>query len=318
MKWMDGLSFDQICVFLSIVEHGSFSAAARSLNRAQSAVTYSIRKLEDQIGAALFDRSEYRPVLTEAGRALLPRARRIGEEVGLFRNQARGIAGGLEPELSLIVDPMFPTDFLVESLKAFQQRYPTVQTRIFVESLGGPARQVMDGGCALAILCAFVGDIAALKQFPLLEIELVLVAAPDHPLAKASAPLPPELLRDHIQLVLTDPSGLTGKKDYGVLATQTWRLADLGAKHALLKEGLGYGSMPAHMVREDLAAGRLVRLVLDGREGGARTASLAMCAAHRADRPIGPATQWMLDRLVRSPLPRSCREAARLSEEPSR
>lgn len=296
---MDGLSFDHIRIFLAVVEQGSFSAAARSLSRAQSAVTYSIRKLEDQIGAALFDRSDYRPVLTEAGRSLLPRARRIGEEVGLFQNQARGIAGGLEPELSLVIDSMFPMDALVGALKAFQERYPTVQTRIYVESLGGAARLVQKDLCALGVLCAFASDTIALKRIPLLEVELVMVAAPEHPLAKLDGPAPSEILRDHIQLVLTDPSGFTGDKDYGVYATQTWRLGDLGAKHALLREGLGYGSMPAHMVEEDLAAGRLVRLLPKEWDDG-RAASLPMCAAHRADRSIGPATQWMLERLATS------------------
>ena len=87
---MDALTLDQIRVFLSVVDEGSFPKAAKSLNRAQSAVTYAIRKLEAEIGVSLFDRSAYRSVLTPAGRALLTRARRIDEEAGAFREQARG------------------------------------------------------------------------------------------------------------------------------------------------------------------------------------------------------------------------------------
>src|SRR3712207_2284264 len=111
---MDALSLDQFQVFAAVVDEGSFSAAARRLNRAQSAVTYAIQKLEEQSGAELFDRSAYRPALTEAGRALLPRVRRILEEVDAFRTQARGISGGLEPELSMVVDAMFPMSCFVQ------------------------------------------------------------------------------------------------------------------------------------------------------------------------------------------------------------
>src|SRR6202142_1116832 len=101
---MDALTLDQIRVFLSVVDEGSFPKAAKSLHRAQSAVTYAIRKLEAEIGVPLFDRSAYRSVLTPAGRGLLTRARRIAEEAGAFREEARGLARGLEAELSIVLD----------------------------------------------------------------------------------------------------------------------------------------------------------------------------------------------------------------------
>src|SRR5690349_6356906 len=112
----DGLTLDQLQVFLTVAETGSFSAAARALNRAQSAITYAVQKLEAQTGAVLFDRADYRPTLTDAGRALLPRARRIADEVGQFKLQARGVAGGLEAELPIVVDSMFPMDCFIEAL----------------------------------------------------------------------------------------------------------------------------------------------------------------------------------------------------------
>src|SRR3954471_1301983 len=105
---METPTLAQLEVFLAVVEAGSFSAAARALGRAQSAVTYSIQRLEEEAGVELFDRSAYRPTLTEAGQALAPRAQRIVEDVAAFRSQAKGMAGGLEPEISLVVEAMFP------------------------------------------------------------------------------------------------------------------------------------------------------------------------------------------------------------------
>src|SRR6202166_2724863 len=102
---MEALSLDQFAVFAAVVEEGSFAAAARRMNRAQSAITYAIQKLEDQSGVELFDRSAYRPVLTQAGTALLARAQRILAEIEQYRLHARQMTMGLEHELKLAVHP---------------------------------------------------------------------------------------------------------------------------------------------------------------------------------------------------------------------
>src|SRR6202050_3350079 len=105
---LDSLTLDQIRIFLTVADTRSFSKAAKRLNRAQSAVTYGIQKLEAQFGIPLFDRTAYRPALTEAGRALLPRARRIADETNAFRDTARRLASGLEAEVTVVLSFMFP------------------------------------------------------------------------------------------------------------------------------------------------------------------------------------------------------------------
>ena len=87
---MDALSLDQFDVFAVVAEEGSFAAAARRVNPTQSAITRAIQKWEDQSGIALFDR--YRPVLTEAGKNLLPHIRRILADVENYRLHARQMA----------------------------------------------------------------------------------------------------------------------------------------------------------------------------------------------------------------------------------
>ena len=89
---MASLTLDQIQLFLAVIDEGSFSRVSKTLNRAQSVVTYGVQKLEAQIGLSLFDRSSYRPGLTEAGHALLPRARRMAEDANAFREAARSQA----------------------------------------------------------------------------------------------------------------------------------------------------------------------------------------------------------------------------------
>ena len=300
---MDAISLDHIQVFLAVVDRGSFSGAARALNRPQSAVTYAVQRLEGQVGFALFDRSAYRPALTEAGRALLPRARRVMEEAGAFRAQARGIAGGLEAELALVVDAMFPMQCVLEALRAFSQRHPSVPTRLYVEGLGASTSLVLDGSCTLGLLATVFSVSDLLTRVPLLTVALVPVAAPGHALAQVAGPIPSELLREHVQLVLTDKSAATGSRDHGVLSTRTWRVGDLGAKHAMLLAGLGWGNMPAHVVEQDILQGRLQvihpaeLLAADGR------VLLPMCVAYRTDRSLGPAARWLVEYLAAAQRP---------------
>lgn len=294
---MDGLTLDQMRVFIAVSEAGGFSNAARALNRAQSAVTHAIQRLEAQTGVAVFDRSGYRPVLTDAGRALLVRARRIVDEAAGFRDQARSLASGLEPELAIAIDPMFPMPLVVDALKAFSARFPNVPPRVHVRSLGSAARLVTEGECALGLLPFVISDLTALKSVALLAVELAPVVAPFHPLAAADGPIPPEALHEHVQLVLSDASDLTAGRDYGVLSSRTWRLSDLGAKKTMLLAGLGWGSMPAHLVADELERGLLVRI--DPTAFGRLNARLIFGVAHSSERSLGPAATWMIDHLRR-------------------
>jgi DNA-binding transcriptional LysR family regulator len=292
---MDALTLDQLQIFLTIVDQGSFSKAAIKLNRAQSAVTYGIQKLEAQIGLLLFDRSAYRPVLTEAGHSLLLRARRIAEETNAFRDTARSLASGLEAELTIVLDSMFPMSVVVEALRAFTTKFPTVPPRVFVQPLGAAVELVLDGTCMIGLLPLLFSDAALLKRFPLLTIDLIPVVAPDHPLAVLDGQIETHVLHDYVQLVLTDRSALTAGRDYGVLSGRTWRLADLGAKQSMLLAGLGWGNMPAHLVQEDIARKRLK--VIHPVDFDARTAQFVMGGAYLADRQLGPAGQWMIEYL---------------------
>lgn len=288
---------DQILVFLAVVDHGSFSAAARHLRRAQSAVTYAVQELESDLGVILFDRSGHRPVLTPAGEALLGNARRVAHEIAAIQRRAHGLAQGLEPELKLVVEPIFPMPRLVGLLKSFNEAFPTVPIRIFVEAMGAAAEKVLDRTCSLGITGPLVSDIDDLLRVPIGKSERVLVAAPNHPLASWPGEIPFDILGEFVQLVLTDRSALTRGKDFGVFSRLTWRLSDLGAKQAMILAGLGWGGLPRHMVEADLRENRLVQLRISGFDSAFWSAPSPLYAVHRVDTTPGPAGRWMLERL---------------------
>ena len=288
-------TLDQIAVFLAIVETGSFAGAARKLGRANSVISYAVANLESQLGVTLFARpGTTRPKLTDAGRAILSDSRGLAIALDGLLAKARGLTSGLEAEVSLVVDVMWPAKKLVRALDEFRKRYPTVGLRLRVEALGAVTQAVMEAAAMFGVSGPLPLESDILIRGPAGSIKLLAVAAPDHPLAQAGGPVAAALARDHVQLVLTDRSALTEGRDFGVVAVKTWRLADLGAKHALLLAGMGWGNMPKSMVNDDLKRGRLVELQIE------RPGELVYTfhTVYRSDTPPGPAASWLMERLA--------------------
>ena len=290
---LDALSMDQLRTFIAAADEGSFSAAGRKLRRAQSVVSQTLANLEQQVGLLLFDRSGRYPKLTEAGRALLADARAAAASMDAFKANARTLAEGLEPELAVSVDVMYPIARLTEAVRSFHQHFPKTPLRLHVEALGAVIQPVLDGRCR-------IGVIGSLSDVPdecssefLLSVPAVTVAAPGHALAAIKGAITRAQAAAFVQLVLTDRSPLTEGRNFAVVSPLTWRLADLGAKHAFLRAGLGFGSMPLPMVEDDLASGKLVTIELEQLKsmGGAFT----MLALHRKDAPPGPAGRWFIN-----------------------
>ena len=126
------------------------------------------------------------------------------------------------------------------------------------------------------------------------EIDLITVVSPSHPLPGKRRAITAATVAKEVQLVLSDRTTLSEGRDFGVLSPLTWRLADLGAKHAFLKAGLGWGHMPLHMVKADLDTGALVRIRV---EDFPRNPTMSMKVVYRKDAPPGPAGRAFIDQL---------------------
>jgi DNA-binding transcriptional LysR family regulator len=292
---------DQLRAFIAAVDEGSFSAGARKLHRAQSALSELISNLEAQIGVVLFDRSARYPTLTPAGVLLVTDARAVVANVDVLKARAKGISGGLESELSAVVDVLFPIAAIAESATEFRDRFPRTPLRLYVEALGGAYQPVLDGRCSFGVVAALPLVAESITSERLQGVAMIMVASRDHPLAGVDGVVPKAELAKHVQLVLTDRTELTTGREFGVISPLTWRLGDLFAKHAFLLKGLGWGGMPTHAVQQDLLEGRLVKLsVEDTPEEGM---ILSMSAVYLTATPPGPAGRWLLERL------KQCRHA---------
>ncbi|WFS03245.1 LysR family transcriptional regulator [Rhizobium tumorigenes] len=285
-------TLDQLQVFLAVAEAGSFSAASRSLNRAQSVISYTIANLEAQLQVGLFERSGARQAkLTDAGAAMLEDARRILSDLEVIRARVRSLKEGLEAEVAAAISVMVPTALMVEVLREFRDRYPSVSMRLNVGELGAVMELVSSGQSTIGI-----GG-AIFKQDDSLVVErighsfLMPVAAANHPLAAIDRPLTIADVREEVQLVVTDSTAMTKGRDFNVLSYRTWRVSDVATKHHLVRGGLGWGGLPASLIREDLLSGRLVHLDLEAYEQG----EYPIYAIRKLAHPPGPATVWMVD-----------------------
>ncbi|ARP89430.1 LysR family transcriptional regulator [Bordetella genomosp. 9] len=303
---LDAISIDQLRTFVAAAETGSFSAAGRQLRRAQSVVSHTLANLEAQTGVRLFDRGGRYPVLTDAGRALLQEARGVLQGMNAFKAKAKSMAEGLEPELTAVIDVMYPMQALTLAVGGFRGAFPHTPLRLYVEALGGVLKPVLDGTCALGVIGSLPTIPDALQAEKLLDVPMVKVVAPSHPLASFPGEITARELGRHVQLVLTDRTRLTEGNHYGVFSQQTWRLADMGAKHAFLCAGFGWGHMPLAMVQAQIASGELVALTRESAD--CRVPPIPVHAVYRHDHPPGPAGRWFLEQLKDGS--RACPEAA--------
>ena len=288
------LTLDQLRILVTIADTGSFSAAGRRLDRAQSAISQSVATLEAVQGVALFDREGYRPQLTEVGRVLVDQARLVLASAARFEEVAAATRAGVEAELTLAIDPLVPSAPLIDALGALQEAFPNLPVSFSTEGLGGALRRLRSDDASLAVcllLPTVPDDIVA---YPLMREAMRPVVAPGHPLAALGHPAARADLEPHVQLVLSDPVEPAGP-NYGLRSARLWRFVDLGRRLDFLLAGFGWCRMPEHLISDPIADGRLIALEIV--DDTAPPEGLTIYAAHRRDRVLGPAGRWLLDTL---------------------
>jgi DNA-binding transcriptional LysR family regulator len=292
---LDAVSLDQLRVFIAAAEEGSFSAAGRKLRRAQSLVSQAVSNLESQLSVKLFDRTQKSPKLTAAGRALLHEAKGVVGGMDGFKARARAMAQGVEPELSVVFDVIYPMAALTAAVELFRRKFANTSLRLYVEALGGVVQAVQNGSCTIGVVGTLPEVPDSFHREALCDVPFATVVAPNHSLAGMRRAVSNSELARHVQLVLTDRTTLTDGQNFGVLSPLIWRLADMGAKHAFLRAGFGFGHMPIAMVKDDIASGRLVKIRIQGFPERAQV--LAMQAVYRTDAPPGPAGKSFIEYL---------------------
>ena len=288
------LTIDSLQVIDAIARKGSFAAAASDLHRVPSAITYSVRQLEEALGVELFDRRGHRAVLTEAGRELLREGRKLLEAAADLECRVQQVAKGWESELRIAVDTLIAPHKLYGVLAEFYGQGQGTRLRLASEVLGGTWDALASGRADLAIGAA--GDAPSGRNFatqPLGRVRMVLVAAPFHPLASEPEPVSEARVQRHRAVSVADTSRQLAPRTVGMLSGRdVLTVAGIEDKAAAHVAGLGVGFLPSWIAGREAAAGRLKVL----RAEPERPAT----DLHVAWRPddSGKALQWFVKRLA--------------------
>ncbi len=289
---LDALTLDQLRVFVAVVDTGSFSGASRRLARVQSAISHSVQGLEAALGVKLFERSGRLPELTEPGEALLADARALLRSVSSLQSRAAGFADGVEPELAIAVDPLFPITTLIEAIRAVEQQFPGMAIRLVTGVIGEPERCLRAGEVSLAI---YTHDPLRSKDLEvqfLTRVKLIPVVAASHALARISGPVLREQLAEYTQLAVS--TGDSGGWSSNIMSPRIWRFADLYTRREFLLAGLGWCYMPECMVAEAICGGQLKRLAVQEKAED----FFPLYAVHLQATRLGPGGRALLQKLM--------------------
>jgi DNA-binding transcriptional LysR family regulator len=254
------LTLDALEVLDAIDRRRSFAAAAQELHRVPSAITYTVQKLEEDIGVPLFDRSSHRAKLTTAGRELLQEGRHLLRAAGELESRVKRVATGWETELAISYDGTLPMSALIALVEEFDGEACGTRLRLSSEVLGGTWDALTSFRADLAIGAPWDGPSGGgYTTHRLGQMEWVFAVAPRHPLAAEPEPIPSTVVQTHRAIAVADTSRTAPPRTSGLLSGQdTLTVPDMHAKVLAQTRGLGVGNLPRYIAEREAAAGRLV------------------------------------------------------------
>ena len=254
------LSLDALQIMDAIDRRGSFASAGKELHKVPSTISYTVSKLEQDLGVQLFDRIGPRAHLTEAGVALLEEGRHLLRAARELEMRVRRVASGWEAELTVAVDSLFQPALLAEDVRAFSAVAEQTRIRLISEALSGTWEALLDRRADLLVGAAGEGPSGGgYVVEPLGVVRFVFAVAPGHPLAALPEPLGREQLAAHCAIAVADSARRLLPRTVGLLMGQeTVTVPDTVSKFRLQCAGLGFGFLPEPYVQAAVAQGRLV------------------------------------------------------------
>jgi len=296
----------------TIARTGSFAAAARELGKVPSALTYSVRQLEDALDVLLFDRSSRQAQLTAAGTELLHEGRRLLQEMDAVANRVQRVASGWETQLTISMDDALSFPTLFELVQAFcavrggaggksgpAEDGPATRLRLRSDVLAGTWEALVSGQADLAIgVSDQFANPGGIERAPLGELPFVFCVAPHHPLAPAAEPLTDAQLVHHRAVAVADTAQRLAPLTVNLLPGQdVLTVPTMRAKLEALLRGLGCGYVPEPLARPHLEAGHMVAKTTA--RGGPSPVLHYAWRAERGPLGLGRALQWWLAQLER-------------------
>ncbi|MFT4794853.1 MAG: DNA-binding transcriptional LysR family regulator [Paracoccaceae bacterium] len=288
---------DALRAFALAAELGSFSAAARRMEKAQSAVSTAISNLEIDTGLQLFDRSGRSPTLTEAGRSLLPYAKGILTGNREFFAKATSMSEGVEDHLCIAVEQGINLGPVLDILAAFADEFPHVTLEILTTGPNDTAALLKEGRAALGLMTEQENYPTGFQFCGVGHWTLAPVCIKSHPLAKLDRVAHRDL-RQHRQLVLRSRSRDVPGQVGVIKSATTWFAESPDMILDLVLRGLGWAELPLSAVRTLLTSGRLVRMEYAFQQSDALE---GLDLVWTEEHVLGQAGQWVQRELLKVP-----------------
>ena len=258
------LTLDGLLVLDAIARKGSFDAAALELHRVPSEITYTVQKLEQDLGVQLFDRSGHRARLTPAGEELLKDGRHLLRAAVDIECRVQRVAKGWETELRIAYDDVIPTARLCPLVVEFYAEGSGTRVRLGAEVLGGCWDALMSGRADLCIGAPAEPPLeAGYTVRPLGDIDWVFAVAPSHPLAQAPQPLTTGAIMEQRVVLVGDSSRNLPPRSSGIApGPDALTVSTLQAKLEAQIAGLGVGFVPTRAAAKAIAEGQLLALAV--------------------------------------------------------
>ncbi|WP_370645757.1 LysR family transcriptional regulator [Ruegeria sp. Ofav3-42] len=288
-------SFEQLEAFVATHSEGSFSAAARKCNKAQSVISTLVANLEVDLDLTLFDRSRRYPTLTRAGEALISQAEILLERRSRFLAVADALSMTVENRITLAMAPHIKLANLGEIIRAFSVEFPSVDVEIQSFTAGEIQRLVVQGAVDLGVILEPEGIPEALDFRSLGTLRLVCVSHPESPLAHTPSVSWGEL-RLHRQILLKEADNANS----AILraSPSIWQVSTAAEAIELVQADLGWSALPLHAVDAFVQTGALKILPLQFETKP--YAERAVDMVWSFERPMGQATANLLEKLAKS------------------
>ncbi|WDE11573.1 LysR family transcriptional regulator [Thalassomonas haliotis] len=261
------ITIEALLVIDAIDRRQSFAKAAEEMNKATSALSYIMQKLEENLGITLFERQGRRSVLTAAGKVVLEEGRQILQASTQLVEKARETSTGWETHLKIAIESTGNYKVFFTVLQDFLKEHPSIEVEVSECVLSGGWDALEHNQIDLVV--GAPGPIPLLKGFrsvPMAKAEMVPVIAADHEYAEFAEDGKSMLtvLSKIRRIVIPDTSKLNVTRSAGLTnGYQKLYVQNMDQKLAALRAGLGVGHLPRKRITEDLANGSLLQLKLD-------------------------------------------------------
>lgn len=287
------ITLDALKVLDAIERKQSFAGAADELFRVPSAISYTVNKLEEDLGVALFDRTKRKSELTAVGKMVMEQGRLILKATEQLTDMAKQSANGWESELRICIDSVLLASPVYQIIAEFQQLYPWINIRLSEEVLGGTWDSLIADNTDLVLGATGVPYNSDFTVRAMGAIDFVFAVSKDHPLLLEQLPITKQAIKKYTSVVVADSSRNLPSQSVGLLDGQSRiTVASLQLKIEAQVQGLGVGFLPLHRIKDELESGELITLQLADYES--RKSELAM--AWRKENK-GKALAWFIDKL---------------------